>query len=182
MMSRRSGLDPALAIGLAIGMGMSVSMGCGRTADTPNSTAAPKASPSAPSTPGASPGRVVSATRFQARPCAGETAIPPDAERILEKLESPTREHCELHALAPGGPPILFVRTMNTVAHDDAGNRIPTCSWEVFAVPPQPVTHLGSLSMCEFAVENGCIYDLDQTPEPPAPTACIGADGRLAEP
>lgn len=49
-------------------------------------------------------------------------------------------------------------------------------------MPPQPVTHLGSLYVCELAIEDGCIYDLDQTPEPPAPTACMGADGRLAEP
>lgn len=185
MMSRRSRLGSILAIGLApglaIAMGVSGLTGCGRAASTPEPAAAPNASPSVPSTPGASPGRVVSATRFQARPCEGETALPADAEAILAKLESPTREHCELHVLTPGGSPVLFVRTMNTVAHDDAGNRIPTCSWEVLALPPQPVEHLGSLSMCELAVKDGCIYDLDQTPEPSARTACVGLDGRLAE-
>jgi len=171
-----------LGLVLAIGIGMSGLAGCGRKAGTPQPTAAPPVSPSAPSTPGTSPGRVVSATRFQARPCEGETAIPADAARILDELESPTREHCELHALSPGGPRLLFVRTMNTVAHDDAGEPIPTCLWEVFAIPPRPVEHLGTLTSCQFAInEKGCIYDLDQTPEPAAPTACIGADGRLAE-
>jgi hypothetical protein len=71
---------------------------------------------------------------------------------------------------------------MNTFAHDDEGNRLPTCIWEVFTIPPQPVEHVGSLYVCEFAVQNGCIHGLDATLEPSAPTACIGADGRLAAP
>jgi hypothetical protein len=125
---------------------------------------------------------VVSATRFQTQPCEGDTAIPADADRILTELESPTREHCELHALTPGGPRLLFIRTMNTVAHDDAGDPIPTCLWEVFAVPPQPVAHFGTLSLCQFAIEEGCIYDLDKTLKLSAPTLCIDADGRLAAP
>lgn len=172
-----------LAILLVIGVGMSGLTACGRTASTPESTvAAPDAPPSAPSTPGASLGRVVSATRFQTQPCQGETAIPPDADRILSELESPTREHCERHALTPGGAQSLFVRTMNTVAHDDAGDPIPTCLWEVFAIPPQSVAHLGTLSMCQFAIDKECIYDLDQTAQASTPSVCINADGRLTTP
>jgi hypothetical protein len=71
---------------------------------------------------------------------------------------------------------------MNTVAHDDAGDPIPTCLWEVFAVPPQSVAHLATLSMCQFAIEKGCIYDLDQTPQTSPPSVCIDADGRLVTP
>lgn len=169
-----------LAIVLVLGVGISA---CGRTARTPEpAVATPEVQPQAPSTPGASPGRVVSATRFETRPCQGETAIPPDVDRILSELESPTREHCELHALPPGGPQLLFVRTMNTVAHDDAGDPIPTCSWEVFAVPPRSVAHLATLSMCQFAIDEGCIYDLDQTSQASTPSVCIDADGRLVTP
>lgn len=172
-----------LAILLVIGGEVSGLTACGRTASTPESTvAAPDAPPSAPSTPGARPGRVVSATRFQTQPCQGETAIPPDADRILSELESPTREHCELHAMTAAGPQLLFVRTMNTVAHDDAGDPIPTCLWEAFAIPPQSIAHLGTLSMCQFAIDKGCIYDLDQTPPASTPSVCIDAYGRLAAP
>lgn len=163
-------------------LGASGLAGCGRPAGTPETTAAPAAQPPVPSAPGAASGRVVSATRFQTRPCAGETAIPPEADRILGELGSPTREHCELHALRPGGARLLFVRTMNTVAHDDAGEPIPTCLWEVFAVPPQPVEHLGTLPMCQLAIHDGCIHDADQTPQAATPSVCIDAAGQLAAP
>jgi len=98
------------------------------------------------------------------------------------ELGSPTREHCELHPLTLGGPQALFVRTMSTVAHGEAGERIPTCLWEVFAVPPASVAHLGTLSSCRFAIDNACIYDLERTPQASTPEVCLNAYGRLAAP
>jgi hypothetical protein len=105
-----------------------------------------------------------------------------EADRILTERESDTREHCELHALGADGARRLFVRTMNTVAHDDEGNRLPACIWEVFAVPPRPVRHLGTLNVCEFAIWSGCIYDLDQAPESAEPSLYVDPDGHLAVP
>jgi hypothetical protein len=164
------------------GLAVSTVGGCDRTQGRTENASGPRLRPQALHEADAGPAWERSVTRFQLRPCEGETAIPDDAERVLTERGSATREHCELHALGPDGARRLFVRTMNTIAHDDEGNRLPACIWEVFAVAPQPVSYLGALYVCEFAVKDGCIYDLDQTPEPSAPTACIGVDGRLAEP
>lgn len=113
----------------------------------------------------------VSAAPSETHPCAGATAIPPavDAQRTL--LESPVRDHCEVHRLG-GGTPALFVRTMNTVAHDDQGAGIPTCQWEVFYVAPATVRHLGTLSVCRFRVDGGCVVGMGEGARA-APRVCF---------
>lgn len=166
---------------LLAGLVASTLLGCGRTQGRTETTTEPLP-PQAPQGADAGLPRERSATRFEALPCAGETAIPAEADRILTERESDTREHCELHAFGSDGTRHLFIRTMNTVAHDDEGDRLPACIWEVFAVPPQPVRHLGTLYACEFAIQNGCIYDLDQTPESAGPSLCVDPDGHLALP
>lgn len=108
----------------------------------------------------------VSADRFETRPCEGATAIPPAVDELLTQLASPVRDHCEHHRL--GGAPVLFVRTMNSVAHDDRGDPLPACRWEVFRVAPGPVRHLGTLSTCRFRVAGRCAVALaDTTRAPP---------------
>jgi hypothetical protein len=52
----------------------------------------------------------------------------------------------------------------------------------VFAVPPQPVRHLGTLHVCEFVIQSGCICELDQAPESAEPSLCVEPDGHLAVP
>jgi hypothetical protein len=161
---------------------VSALLGCGGTEGRVEPPSGPQPPPLAPQAADAGAPQERSATRFEARPCTGETAIPPEVDRILTELESDTRrEHCELHVLGPDQARRLFVRTMNTVAHDDEGDPLPACIWEVFAIPPQAVRHLGTLSVCEFAIEKGCIYDLDQ-PQVSTPSLCIDADGRLGAP
>jgi hypothetical protein len=106
--------------------------------------------------------------------CAGATAIPLAVDAILNRLSAPTRDHCERHLL--GGRAALFVRTMNTVAHDEAGGRVPACRWEVFRVPPEPVAHVGSLLSCRLRVDGRCIFGLDPG-DAAAPQACLDASG-----
>lgn len=101
----------------------------------------------------------VSATPNEITPCVGETAIPPAIDTMLTSLESPERGHCERHRLTAKDAPLLFVRTMNTVAHDDEGNGSPACTWEVFRV--HPPAHVGTLSWCTLRFENGCIVSMD---------------------
>jgi hypothetical protein len=69
--------------------------------------------------------------------------------------------------------PALFVRTLNTVAHDEAGAPIPTCQWEVFQTEPAPARHLGSLSVCRFRVDAGCVIGLDDDTAAGAPRTCL---------
>lgn len=109
------------------------------------------------------PPDAVSASPSEVRPCAGATAIPPEVDQQLTRLASPMRDHCELHAL--GRARALFVRTMDTVAHDDRGDPIATCQWEVFSIAPGDVRHLGSLSACRFRVADGCAIALDGGPQ-----------------
>lgn len=145
------------------------------TAPAEGEDAAPQATAPAAS---AGPAWVRSAAPYEDRPCEGEAAILPEIERKLD-LGGAMPDHCELHALGPDGGRSLFVRTENSAAYDDDGNRVPVCTWEVFAVSPGPVMYRGSLYACAFAIQDGCIYDLDETARPSAPTACIDANGRL---
>jgi hypothetical protein len=115
--------------------------------------------------------RAASATPWEIRPCEGATAIPPAVDELLTRLESPVRDHCEQHRLGDGAT-ALFVRTMNTVAHDDQGSPLPTCHWEIFRVAPEPVRHLGSLSVCRFRVDGSCIVALDDG-APTTPRTCL---------
>lgn len=113
----------------------------------------------APAAPVTAHADEVSAEPTETRPCIGPAAIPPEVDDLLTRLASPMRDHCEVHAL--GAARALFVRTMNTVAHDDRGDPLPACAWEVFAVAPRPVRHLGSLAACRFRVTDGCAVALD---------------------
>jgi len=115
----------------------------------------------------------LSASPDETRPCEGATAIPPEAEKILEHLESPETSHCELHSPSPGAPPLLFVRTMNTVAHDDEGNRLPACTWEVFRTSGGAVTHVATLSACSLRFDKGRVMSLDEGGTPSAPLFCF---------
>lgn len=114
--------------------------------------------------------RPLSASPGDTHPCEGETAIPAAVDEMLTRLASPVRDHCEEHRVA--GAPALFVRTMNTVAHDDRGDPIPTCHWEVFRTAPEPVRHLGSVSACRFRVDGGCVVSLDDSARA-APPLCV---------
>lgn len=110
----------------------------------------------------------VSADRFETRPCEAATAISPAVDALLDQLASPVRDHCELHRL--GGAPVLFVRTMNSVAHDDRGDPLPACRWEAFRTAPGPARHLGTLATCRFRVAGRCAVALDDTTR--APPVC----------
>lgn len=83
---------------------------------------------------------------WQRHACDG--MIPPAVDAMLVELAAPTRDHCEQHAR--GGTTELYVRTMNTVAHDDAGTPIPTCQWEVFRLAPLPAAHLRTTGDCQL--------------------------------
>lgn len=85
---------------------------------------------------------------WQRHACDG--LIPPEVDAMLTELAAPTRDHCEQHRV--GGATELFVRTMTTVAHDDAGDPRPACRWEVFRVAPRPVVHLRTASDCQPAI------------------------------
>jgi hypothetical protein len=100
-------------------------------------------------------------------------------DELLSQLESPVRDHCERHQFG-GGVPALFVRTMNTVAHNEQGDPISTCHWEVFRMAPEPVRHLGSLSVCRFRIDGGCVVGLDDARA--TTHTCLAADGVLRPP
>jgi hypothetical protein len=114
------------------------------------------------------------ADRFNRGACSGATALSLEVQSELIRLSSPDLDSCERHRLADEPAP-LFVRTKNTLAHDDAGNPSPACTWEIFRTDGI-VTHLGTLSACELRIEDACIYSLDENP--PRRIACL-ADGQL---
>jgi hypothetical protein len=119
----------------------------------------------------------LSAPSYETRPCEGPTAIPPEVDAALTKLESPERSHCELHRLFPGAPPLLFVRTMNTVGHDDEGRALPACQWEVFRSSGTIMVHAATLDGCSLRFENGCVLSLDEGRSPRAPEMCFDPTG-----
>lgn len=47
--------------------------------------------------------------------------------------------------------------------------RSPSANGQSLLSHPQSVAHLATLSMCQFAIAKGCLYDLDQTPQPSTP-------------
>jgi hypothetical protein len=130
-------------------------LGCGSPPVAPS-----ESQPSAPLTTAPYPPEV-SASPQETRPCDGPTAITPEVDRILSTLESPERSHCEVHAPGPGEPALLFVRTMNTVAHDDDGRKSPACTWEVFRTAGANAAHVTTLSSCMLRFEARCIRSLD---------------------
>ena len=113
------------------------------------------------------------------QPVGAEVALTNAALTVAQRAEVTARVHCERHQLG-GGAPALFVRTMNTVAHDEQGDPIPTCHWEVFRLAPEPVRHLGSLSVCRFRVDGGCVVGLDDARA--TTHTCLAADGMLRPP
>lgn len=90
----------------------------------------------------------MTAPPWERRACDG--LISPEVDAMLTKLAAPTRDHCEQHEV--GAATELFVRTMTTVAHDDAGDPLPACQWEVFRVAPPPVVHLRSAFDCQLRI------------------------------
>lgn len=124
-----------------------------------------------------SAGAEISAPPDETRACEGPTAIPPEIDEMLSAEGAPERDHCELHRLVPGEPPLLFVRTMNTVAHDDEGRPLPACSWRVFHL--QPSASAGSLHDCRFRIEKGCVTSLDEENGTLGQRTCMGPDGKL---
>ena len=76
-------------------------------------------------------------------------AIPPAIDAQLSQLEAPVRDHCERHDGR------LFVRTMNTVAHDDNGSAMPACRWEAFDLPSGK--HLATFEACELVFAGRCV-------------------------
>ncbi|HEY4241123.1 MAG TPA: hypothetical protein VGM88_14975 [Kofleriaceae bacterium] len=88
---------------------------------------------------------VHSAHPWEASRCDG---FSPAVDAELTRLESPVRDHCERH----GG--VLYVRTMNTTAHDDAGAPLPACRWEVFAGSG---VHVATLESCELTFAGRCV-------------------------
>lgn len=75
--------------------------------------------------------------------------IPPAIDAQLSQLDAPVRDHCERH----GGR--LFVRTMNTVAHDDNGSAMPACRWEAFDLASSK--HLATFDTCELVFDGRCV-------------------------
>jgi hypothetical protein len=75
--------------------------------------------------------------------------IPPAIDAQLSQLDAPVRDHCERH----GGR--LYVRTMNTVAHDDNGSALPACRWEAFDLGSSK--HLATFDTCELVFEGRCV-------------------------
>jgi hypothetical protein len=87
-----------------------------------------------------------SAEPWQPSRCDG---IPPAIDDQLTQLESPVRDHCERHAGH------LFVRTMNTTAHDDNGSALAACRWEAFDLASSK--HLATFDACELVFDGSCV-------------------------
>ncbi len=93
---------------------------------------------------------------------------------MLTELDAQQPDHCERHQVELGGPHLLLVRTLDTVAHDDEGGKSPVCSWEVFQDLPLPVRHLATFDECGFEIRSACIHSLGDpvSGAAPAPLWC----------